>query len=269
MANPDLCEPRDRIKAAFRAFVNLPEEQRSEQCLAFKHLLRWMDVLEIDNESRIGLLFLFFFASIANEQNACCWFVAHIVYDKELLDIAREEMGPAWQSGELDVKYLTSNCPRLDASFSETLRQRTNTFGWRVVKEKTVIRGKELQPGTPVIIPMRVLHTNKRVWGSDVDEFDPSRFLKKTTARQSYYSLFASGPTYCPGRVLAKRETYAFLTILLRRFDVTLLSPPGTPDTKQAFPLMETLRPPTGVKGPKPGMDLFVRLDERVTEKLI
>ncbi|KID84965.1 cytochrome p450 [Metarhizium guizhouense ARSEF 977] len=286
-----VCEPRDRIKAAFRAFVNLPEEQRSEQCFAFKHLLRWMDVLGIDNEPRIGLLFLFFFAgvlrrkaslpsriflylptvktSIANEQNACYWFVAHIVYDKELLDIAREEMEPAWQSGELDVKHLTSNCPRLDAIFSETLRQRTNTFGWRVVKEKTVIRGKELQPGTPVIIPMRVLHTNKRLWGVDVDEFDPGRFLNKTTARQPYYRPFASGPTYCPGRVLAKRETYAFLAILLRRFDVTLLEPPASPGTKQAFPLMETQRPPTGVKGPKPGMDLFVRLDELVTEKLI
>lgn len=190
------------------------------------------------------------------------------MYDEELVNIAREEMEPAWQSGELDVKHLTSNCPRLDAIFSETLRQRTNTFGWRVVKEKTVIRGKELQPGTPVIIPMRVLHTNKRLWGVDVDEFDPGRFLNKTTARQPYYRPFASGPTYCPGRVLAKRETYAFLAILLRRFDVTLLEPPASPGTKQAFPLMETQRPPTGVKGPKPGMDLFVRLDELVTEKL-
>jgi hypothetical protein len=57
-----VCGPRDRIRAAFRAFINLPEEQRGEQCFAFKHLLRWMDVLEIDKESRIGLLFLFFFA---------------------------------------------------------------------------------------------------------------------------------------------------------------------------------------------------------------
>jgi cytochrome P450 len=186
--------------------------------------------------------------------------VAHIVYDKRLLDIAREEMEPAWQSnGELDVKYLTSNCPRLDAIFSETLRQRTNTFGWRVVREKTLIRGKELLPGTPVIIPMRVLHTSERVWGSNVDEFDPNRFLEKANRarQQPYYRPFAGGPTYCPGRVLAKRETYAFLAILLHRFDVTLLPSPS------GFPLMEARRPPTGVKGPRPDMDLFVRLDER------
>lgn len=207
--------------------------------------------------------------SIANEQNACYWFVAHIIYDKELLDIARKEIEPAWQSGELDVKHLTSNCPKIDAIFNETLRQRTNTFGWRIVKEKTVIRGKELLPGTPVLIPMRVLHTNERVWGSDIEEFNHKRFLKKMSARQPYYRPFAGGPTYCPGRVLAKRETYAFLAILLHRFEVSLLPSPGRPKGKQAFPLMETRRPPTGVKGPRHDMDLFVRLDERISEKTI
>lgn len=57
-----VCEPRDRIRAAFRAFVRMPEDQRSEQCYAFKNLLKWMDVLGIGEESRVGLLFLFFFA---------------------------------------------------------------------------------------------------------------------------------------------------------------------------------------------------------------
>lgn len=57
-----VCAPRDRVRAAFRAFINLPEEQRSEQCFAFQQLLKWMEVLEIGKESRVGLLFLFFFA---------------------------------------------------------------------------------------------------------------------------------------------------------------------------------------------------------------
>ncbi|PCG95288.1 Cytochrome P450 [Penicillium occitanis (nom. inval.)] len=201
----------------------MPEEQRSEQCFAFKHLLRWMEVLDIDKESRVGLLFLFLFASIANEQNA---------------------------------------------SYCETLRQRANTFGWRVVIEETVIRGKKLVPGTPVLIPMRVLNTNKNIWGSDVDEFDPNRFSKKAKAlQQPYYRPFAGGPTYCPSRILAKRETYAFLAILLHRFDITLLPSFHAPGRKPAFPLMEACSPPTGVKGPQPNMNLLVRLDERASEK--
>lgn len=57
-----VCEPRDRIRKAFRHFIDLPEEERPEQCYAFKNLLRWMDVLDIGKESRVGLLFLFFFA---------------------------------------------------------------------------------------------------------------------------------------------------------------------------------------------------------------
>lgn len=59
-----VCEPRDRIRAAFRAFIDLPEEDRKEQCFAFRQLLKWMDVLEIEKESRVGLLFLFFFAYV-------------------------------------------------------------------------------------------------------------------------------------------------------------------------------------------------------------
>lgn len=209
--------------------------------------------------------------SIANEQNACYWFVAHIIYDEELLDLVRREIEPAWKSGKLDVKYLTSNCPNLDAIFHETLRQRTNTFGWRVVKEKTTIRGKELQPGVPVMVPMRLLHSHGKIWGSTVDEFDPTRFVKKKTlARQPYYRPFAGGPTYCPGRTLAKHETYAFLATLLHRYDITLLPPSqGSAEKKQPFPLMETFRPPTGVKGPLPNMDLLVKLVERTPENLL
>ncbi|RWA05739.1 hypothetical protein EKO27_g9358 [Xylaria grammica] len=264
-----VCASRDRVKAALRAFIKLPEEQRSEQCFAFKELLRWMDVLDIGEESRVGLLLLFFFASIANEQNACYWFVAHIIYDEELLGSVKREIEPAWESGKLDVKYLAANCPNIDAIFHETLRQRANTFGFRAVKEKTTIRGKELQPGTPVMVPLRLLHSYEKVWGSTVDEFDPSRFLKKKTlSRQPYYRPFAGGPTFCPGRNLAKHETYAFLATLLHRFDVTLPPPSGeSPNKKQPFPLMETFKPPTGVKGPLPGMDLFVKLVEKAPAK--
>lgn len=174
-------------------------------------------------------------------------------------------MEPAWESGELDVDYLTSNCPKLDAIFNETLRQRTNTFGWRVVKEKTTIRGKELLPGVPVVVPLRILHGSEKAWGATVDMFDPSRFIrKKTLARQPFYRPFASGPTYCPGRVLAKQETYAFLATLLHKFDVQLLPAlGGFFHRKQGFPYMETGRPPTGVKGPMPGMDLYVGLEAK------
>jgi cytochrome P450 len=135
------------------------------------------------------------------------------------------------------------------------------------VKDKTIIRGKELQPGVPVIIPMRILHGNEKSWGSTVNEFDPGRFLKKKTlARQPSYRPFASGPTYCPGRTLAKQETYAFLATLLHKFEVKLL--PGRDGVKkQPFPLMETFRPPTGVKGPLTNMDLGVELTVKMSAK--
>lgn len=104
-----------------------------------------------------------------------------------------------------------------------------------------------------------------------MEEFDPERFVKKKTlSRQPFYRPFASGPTYCPGRTLAKQETYAFLASLLRRFEVRLLpGDGGEKGEKQRFPLMETFRPPTGVKGPLPGMDLKVELIERMVDEMV
>lgn len=174
-------------------------------------------------------------------------------------------MEPAWESGKLDVNYLMSNCLKLDAIFNETLRQRATGFGWRVVKEKTTIRGKELQPGVPVMIPLHALHGNEQAWGPTVDMFDPSRFLrKKTLARQPFYRPFSGGRTHCPGRVLARQDTYVFLTNLLHKFDVSLLPPAGGFfHRKQAFPFMETGTPPTGVNGPVPDMDLYIELEAK------
>lgn len=201
--------------------------------------------------------------TIANEQNACYWFVAHIIYDKELLEQVQKEIEPAWQSGKLDIKFLTSQCPTVDAIFYETLRQRTNTFGWRIVKEKMTIHGKELRPGIPVMVPLRLLHGNGKVWGSSVDVFNPRRFLeKKSLARQPSYRPFASGRTHCPGRVLAKQETYAFVATLLHRFHVEIIPAPGaSPTEKPPFPIMESARPPTGVKGPVVSTDFRVGLE--------
>ncbi|KAI0400453.1 hypothetical protein F4802DRAFT_584656 [Xylaria palmicola] len=91
---------------------------------------------------------------------------------------------------------------------------------------------------------------------------------KKVLARQPYYRPFAGGATYCPGRILAKHETYSFFATLLYRYDITLLPPrDASCHKKQPFPLMETFRPPTGVKGPRPDMDLLVKLTERKPEK--
>lgn len=57
-----VCKPRDRIRAALRAFIRLSEHERSEQCFAFKTILKLMEVLDFSEESRVAFLFLIFFA---------------------------------------------------------------------------------------------------------------------------------------------------------------------------------------------------------------
>lgn len=182
-----------------------------------------------------------------------------MLYDTSLLDLVKRETEAAWESGELDIKHLCANCPNLEAIFNEALRLNGGAMVSRVVLQKTTLGGKQLQAGNSILMPSRQLHTNENVWGGDVRDFDPFRFLKKKSlARHSSFRPFGGGATYCPGRVLAREEVYGFIAILLHRFDIKLASQPGSGGGKPPFPRLNDTTPALGITGPLRSMDVIV-----------
>lgn len=175
------------------------------------------------------------------------------------MKLVREETEAAWQSGQLDIKYLCANCPNLEAIFHESLRLNGGAMVSRVVLEKTTVGGKTLQPGNSILIPSRQLHTNEKVWGENVREFDAQRFLKqKSLARHSSFRPFGGGLTYCPGRVLAKQEVYGLIAILFHHYDMTIAQSPAPP-----FPKLNDTTPALGITGPLKSMDIMVEISQR------
>ena len=169
----------------------------------------------------------------------------------------RREMAPAFQDGHLDVAYLLSSCPLLDSCFFETLRLGGGTVSVRTVMSPITIGGKELRTGNDVLILHRALHLNENVWGDSPASFDPERFLKdRKLSSNPAYVPFGGGNTYCPGRVIIRKEIYIFLALLFDRVDVEL-----APD--QTFPLLDDTQPSIGVAGPRPDMDLYITVRER------
>ncbi|CAI6091935.1 unnamed protein product [Clonostachys chloroleuca] len=255
-------EPQRHLMDTLRQFVQLPQEKRAHATWAIQTVLQSSEHVGIDLESRTSVLLMMFWAANSNEYNIAFWVIAHLLYDEALKDLVIQETEAAWQSGALDIKYLFSHCPNLEAIFNEALRLNGGAMVSRIVLEKTIIGGKELQPGNAIIMPSRQLHTNEKVWGSNPREFNPSRFLKhKTMTRHSSFRPFGGGITYCPGRVLAKHQVYGLIALLFHRFEMSLVK--GEDGKKPEFPVLNDTTPGLGITGPLKGMDVKVEVRER------
>ncbi|KAK3682777.1 cytochrome P450 [Podospora appendiculata] len=277
-------EPRERLMKIIRRFVAVPEERRAGASWAITSMLKGMEIVGMDTESRAAMLLMVFWASVSNEHNSCFWLLAHLVHDEALLALVRQETDAAWRAvdggePELDIKYLCANAPNLGSIFNEVLRLNNTAAAVRVATKRTVLSGGKAVPkGGMLVLPFRPLHTNEMVWGDDARRFKPTRFLdgnmnssktKDTMARNPSFRPFGGGATYCPGRTLAKHEVFGFTAILLRRFDIRLAQTRGSLNSvsgnvKQPFPQLNSTTPSFGLNGPIKGQDVIVDIVERL-----
>ncbi|KAK8026494.1 cytochrome P450 [Apiospora marii] len=254
--------PRNKIMSALRTFVQLPEDERSEQSWAVQNIIAAQNIVGIDLQAQASVLLLILWAANSNEYNISFWVLAHLLFDESLKDLVRQETEAAWHTGQLDIKYLCANCPNLEAIFNETLRLNGGAMVSRVVLHETNVGGKVLRAGNTILIPSRQLHTNEDVWGGNVRTFQWDRFLqKKSLVRHSSFRPFGGGQTFCPGRVLAKEEVYGFVAILLHQYDLKLVRRPGAGDGLPDFPRLNDATPALGITGPLWSDDLAVEMN--------
>lgn len=198
----------------------------------------------------------------------CFWILSYLLFDEELLNSIREETYPAIVDGTVDLKYLTTQCPRLEAVINETLRLAVSSQSTRRVIAPTMLGDKLLQPGAFAIIPYRQLHFNKEVFGEDAHLFNSKRFLlDPSLSHHSSFRPFGGGTTYCPGRFLARQEISTFVALVLRNYDIELTpvqeTSSKTGGLRQAFPRLDDGRPGLGALGPVKGDDLSLRIKLR------
>jgi cytochrome P450 family 13 len=76
-----------------------------------------------------------------------------------------------------------------------------------------------IEKGTDVTLDIFALHFDRKIWGKDVDEYRPERWLETDTLHSSFYS-FGAGPRICLGMRLAFLEQQMMLTYLLRKYRI-------------------------------------------------
>lgn len=199
-------------------------------------------------------------AILVNTAPAVFWMLLLVYYHPGLVGELREEidkmLAEQISDGEtirsLDITSLKTNCPLLTSTFQEVLRYRSMGTSIRQVMEDTVLDGKWLLKKDCMIqMPSRVIHKDNSIWGSDVDEFNPRRFMKDEPQKTqngrrpnaTAFRAFGGGTTLCPGRHFATNEILAVVTMFIMRYDMKPTtgewSLPTTQNTNVAAVVME------------------------------
>ncbi|KAI1387763.1 cytochrome P450 [Hypoxylon trugodes] len=183
----------------------------------------------------------FLFAGIVNATTSTFWILLHLYADPKLLADVRREVEAVLIKGEgkgnkktLRMNDLRDSCPVLVAVYRECLRLGSDTYSTRLVKEDFLLADTYfLKKNSVVQIAGGVIHADARIWGNDVEEFNPGRFLtekpqqqgeektkQKNTFHPAAFRAFGGGKTLCPGRHFAMNEILAFVALVILQFDM-------------------------------------------------
>jgi cytochrome P450 len=112
------------------------------------------------------------------------------------------------------------------AVLRESLRIGSENFSVRLIKDDILLGDQYmLKKGSVVQIAGGVLHADKTIWGDDVYDFNPGRFLTQKARgggiHPAAFRGFGGGKTLCPGRHFATNEILVFAAMIVHGFDMT------------------------------------------------
>lgn len=150
----------------------------------------------------------------------------HTMRRPDLLAQLRQELVTVWPSLDTEptLKDLEA-LPLLTATIKESLRFIPSGVSLtRVVPPGgAVISGKHIPGGAAVGMAILHVHQSAEVWGDDVLDFRPERWLEDGKKDLDHWLVpFSRGPRMCFGINLAWAELYIAFATMIRRFDLAI-----------------------------------------------
>ncbi|KAI9842249.1 MAG: hypothetical protein M1837_007394 [Sclerophora amabilis] len=148
----------------------------------------------------------------------------------------RDEIDEAVNAGKINSKPVTYaeaiSLPYLSAVVSESMRIHPTTgfiLERHVPEGGAILCGIDLPANTIVGVNAWAIQRNKDIFGEDVDEFRPERWIESPPEQikemQRNLFVFGAGARGCLGRNIALMQILKLIAELFRHFDIELADP--------------------------------------------
>jgi len=106
----------------------------------------------------------------------------------------------------------------------------------------------QLPANSKISIPPFSVHRNQKHWPKP-ETFDPSRFEAAVVSERHPYAFqaFSAGPRNCIGKALARSEALSIMSVLLRRFELSLADARDRESEPEDYHMM-TRKPANGIR---------------------
>ncbi|GAB9476505.1 Cytochrome p450 [Globisporangium polare] len=237
--------PKDLISLYLESKVNGADEFKGKAFDSELHLIR-------------DTVFSFIFAGKDTTSHSMSFFIVMMNKYPHVLAKIREELReklPRSPTGELQVPSM-DDLPQLvylEATVRENQRLNPTVpgVGRHAKKDLVLCDGTFLAKGDRVGLSMYSTGRMKSIWGEDVLEFKPERWIDQETGKLLVVSPFKAngflaGRRNCIGMKFAMMEIKCTLAVLLSQFDFQLLEDPW--ETKYEVALTMAVKGPMTAK---------------------
>ncbi|KAL7936156.1 cytochrome P450 [Trichoderma chlorosporum] len=174
----------------------------------------------------------------------------NLLRNPRVLSKLREELEERRAAGRLSspVTFQEAEaCPYLQAVLYEALRVYSPaglTPDRDVPQEGMTINGQFVPGGTVVGSSAWVIHSLPEVWGADVDEFRPERWLEGESSGElkRFFFAFGGGTRTCIGKNISWIEMEKLVATLVMRYDLELVDDANISEECGALVFMKGLK---------------------------
>jgi benzoate 4-monooxygenase len=137
------------------------------------------------------------------------------------------ELDAAIPSGtEVPSYAMVKHLPYLKRCIDEGMRMHsTSAIGLpRIVANGPGVDFDDVHfpPGTVLSVPSYTIHHLEEIWGPDVEEFRPDRWLELNSRQKVAFNPFSFGPRACVGQNVAIMELQLIIGTVFRRYEFEL-----------------------------------------------
>nr|GMC97019.1 cytokinin hydroxylase-like [Ipomoea batatas]GMD00903.1 cytokinin hydroxylase-like [Ipomoea batatas] len=160
----------------------------------------------------------FFFAGHETTALSLTWTIMLLATNPSWQEKVREEVMQVCNGDPPSIEHL-SKLTLLSAVINESLRLYPPvTLLPRMAFEDFKLGDLHIPKGLAIWIPVLAIHHSEEIWGKDVNEFKPERFLSRSYSAGRFFLPFAAGPRNCIGQSYALMEAKIVLAMLISRF---------------------------------------------------